>query len=84
MGKKDKLLKALLSQPKDYRWEDLVVVLKMFGYEEQPTGKTGGSRRRFFNESRCPLYFHKPHPTGILKAYQIKQVVEILKKEGLV
>ncbi len=84
MSKKEKLLKTLLSEPKDFRWEDLVVVLKMFGYEEQPTGKTGGSRRKFFNESRNPLYFHKPHPTGILKSYQIKQVLETLKKEELI
>lgn len=84
MGKKDKLLLKLLSQPKDYRWEELVVVLKTFGYTEEPTGKTGGSRRRFTNGDNKAITFHKPHPRGILKGYQIKSVIETLKSEGLI
>lgn len=84
MGKKDKLLNKLLNQPKDYRWEDLVVVLKMFGYAEEPTGKTGGSRRRFTNADNEALTFHKPHPRAILKEYQIKEVVNTLKTKGLI
>ena len=84
MSKKEKLLQEFLNSPKDFRWEDLVIILKMFGYEEQSTGKTGGSRRKFFNDARAPLYFHKPHPSGILKEYQVKKVLETLKKEGLI
>lgn len=84
MSKKEKLLKRLLSNPKDYRWEELVVLLKYFGYEEHPTGKTGGSRRRFTSSSKRALTFHKPHPKGILKPYQVKAVIEKLKSEGLI
>ena len=84
MSKKEKLLKRLLGNPKDYRWEELKVLLAMWGYYEASTGKTGGSRRKFFCEGRSPLYFHKPHPRGILKPYQVKAVIEKLKSEGLI
>ncbi len=84
MSKKEKLLQKLLNNPKDYRWEELTVLLKSVGYEEEPTGKTGGSRRRFTNKDDNALTFHKPHPKGILKGYQIKKVIETLKSEGLI
>ena len=82
--KKEKFLQKLLSNPKDYRWEELTVVLASFGYVEASTGKTGGSRRRFVADNKKVLTFHKPHPKGILKGYQIKSVIETLKAEGLI
>ncbi len=30
------------------------------------------------NEEGVPIYMHKPHPGGIMKGYQLKQVKEIL------
>lgn len=83
MGKKEKLLKKLLSNPKDYRWDELTALLSVWGYYEASPGKTGGSRRKFFCEGRQPLYFHKPHPKGILKQYQVKDVIEKLMQEGI-
>ena len=82
--KKEKLLAKLLNDPKDYRLEELSALLAVWGYYEASTSKTGGSRRKFFCPDRQPLYFHKPHPKGILKGYQIKKVVETLKTEGLI
>lgn len=84
MGKKEKLLQKLLSNPKDFRWEELKAVLGIFGYTEEPTGKTGGSRRRFTCEGKKAITFHKPHPKGILKGYQVKIVLETLKKDELI
>lgn len=34
MSKRDKLLAELLSEPKDFRWDSLVILLKSFGYIE--------------------------------------------------
>lgn len=84
MGKKEKILQRLLNNPKDFRWEELTVLLATWSYYEASNGKTGGSRRKFFCENRNPLYFHKPHPKGILKSYQIKNVIETLKIEELI
>ena len=84
MSKRDKLLAELLSEPKDFRWDSLVILLKSFGYIEQVAGKTGGSRRKFFHAERGTMYFHRPHPSGILKGYQVKLVINTLKSEGLI
>ena len=47
-------------------------------------GKTSGSRVMFVNEEHGCILLHKPHPQKELKAYQIKQLIEILEQEGLI
>ena len=47
-------------------------------------GKTSGSRVMFVNEKHGCILLHKPHPQKELKAYQIKQLIEILEQEGLI
>jgi hypothetical protein len=83
MSKKDKLVKRFLSKPKDITWQELIVMLAGFGYRQQATGKTGGSRARFAHKSLPPIILHKPHPAKILKRYQVEQIIEMLKSEGL-
>ncbi|MEA5509454.1 type II toxin-antitoxin system HicA family toxin [Crocosphaera sp. UHCC 0190] len=83
MTRKEKLIKRLLSKPKDFTWEELTTLLNGFEFEERKTGKTGGSRRTFLNLSGVVISLHKPHPRNILKRYQIEQVIEILQQEGL-
>ncbi len=82
MAQIDKLLKKLLSKPSDFTWDELVKILKHFGYKELKTGKTGGSRRRFANDQKHVINLHKPHPGNILKHYQVKDVVDALKETG--
>jgi HicA toxin of bacterial toxin-antitoxin, len=82
MSRKDKLIQRLLSRPKDFSWDDLLVLLSAFGFEEVSTGKTGGSRRRFVNMDGVVITLHKPHPRNVLKAYQVDQIVDVLTQEG--
>jgi hypothetical protein len=82
MAQIHKLLNKLLSGPADFTWEELIKVLRHFGYYEMKTGKTGGSRRRFANEKKQVINLHKPHPGNILKHYQVKDVVDVLKERG--
>jgi SOS response regulatory protein OraA/RecX len=84
MTRKDKLIKRLLSKPKDFTWDELRTLLAGLEFEEADTGKTGGSRRRFVNPSGVVISLHKPHPHNTLRRYQIEQVIEILEQEGLV
>lgn len=84
MSRQDKLIKRLLSEPKDFTWQELTTLLKALGFTEELRGKTGGSRRRFSNENDVIISLHKPHPANILKQYQIKQIIEILRQEGLI
>jgi hypothetical protein len=82
MSKIQKLIEKLLSNPTDFTWEELFKVLRSFGYEELKKGKTGGSRRKFADNTKHVISLHKPHPTNILKRYQIEDVVKALKERG--
>jgi len=81
MSKIDKLIARLKTIPKDFTWDELVKVLKYYGYEElSKKGKTGGSRRKFVNQEKDIISLHKPHPGNIVKQYALKQVLEKIEK----
>lgn len=79
MSKKEKLVARFLSQPKDFHYDEMVKLLGYFGFEEVKKGKTSGSRVKFENSESITILLHKPHPSGIMKMYQLKQVKEILE-----
>lgn len=81
MGKHEKLLARLKSRPKDFTFQEVATLLAGFGYTLNQSGS--GSRVRFEHEHCAPVLMHKPHPSPVLKPYQIDQVLEILKQEGL-
>ncbi len=83
MGKKDKLLEKLLKMPKDFTFNEMVSLLSYFGYELKQGG-TGSGVKFIKNGSNEVINFHKPHPNGELKKYVLQQVIEKLKKEGLI
>ncbi|GAA5044238.1 hypothetical protein GCM10011506_48060 [Marivirga lumbricoides] len=78
MSKKQKLIDRFLSMPADFHYDEMVKLLGYFGFEEVKIGKTSGSRVKFENSEGVPVMLHKPHPSGIMKKYQMKQVKEIL------
>jgi hypothetical protein len=79
MSRIDKLEQRLQAKPKDFTWDELVRILTHHGFDEIQTGKTAGSRRAFVNLSTEQIIrLHKPHPGNILKAYQIKDVLDML------
>jgi len=82
MSKREKLLKRLLSKPKDFTFDELKTLLSSLGYEENNAGKTSGSAKRFINEKKHIIRLHKPHPSPILKTYVINMLIDELKKEG--
>lgn len=85
MSKKDKLIEKLLNKPSDFRYDEAKILLKKFGYKEDNRRGTSGSRVAFVHsETGHILRFHKPHPENILKRYQIEQLIEELKKQGVI
>lgn len=82
MTKKDRLIERLKGKPKDFTFDELKNVLEHFGFIMCTGGKTGGSRVKFLRGNSV-IILHKPHPRKELLEYQIKQVIEALKKEGL-
>lgn len=79
MSKKEKLIVRLLSRPKDFHYDEAKALLGYFGFVEKNKGKTSGSRVEFVHGNDTVL-LHKPHPTGELKGYQVKQLIETLKE----
>ncbi|MBD1393142.1 type II toxin-antitoxin system HicA family toxin [Mucilaginibacter glaciei] len=82
MSRQEKLVSRLLLVPKDFTWDELCRVVAFYGYEELTGGKTGGSRRRFVDESKNIITLHKPHPSNIVKSYAIREVIAHLKEKG--
>jgi hypothetical protein len=81
MRKHEKLLERLRNRPKDFRWQELTTLLSGFGYEEE---KGSGSRRKFFNpKTGVSISLHQPHSRNELKSYQVKDVLDHLRQEGL-
>ncbi len=78
MSKKDKLIARFLNMPSDFHYDEVVKLLGYFGFDEVKKGKTSGSRVKFMNQEGVPIMLHKPHPTGIMKQYQLKQIKEVL------
>lgn len=79
MSKDEKLIKRLLSKPKDFTYNELRRLLTLLGYSESQSGKTSGSRVAFFHEkTQHVIRLHKPHPNNELKQYQIEQIIEEL------
>jgi predicted RNA binding protein YcfA (HicA-like mRNA interferase family) len=80
MSTLQKDLQRLKSQPKDYRWSELMSLLGRLNYEV----KSGeGSRVNFYHkETNSLITLHRPHPQDILKHYAIKQVIQALQHAG--
>lgn len=82
MSKKDKLINRLLQKPKDFTFDEMEALLSYFGYKLNQAG--AGSGVKFIKEGSSEVInFHKPHPNGVLKRYVLDQVIEKLRKDGL-
>jgi hypothetical protein len=81
MSSHEKLLERFLKFPRDFTWDELKRLLARYGYRQNNKGRTSSSRVKFEKEdSDVYLDLHRPHPKNILKPYQIKDVLEFLKR----
>ena len=78
MTKKEKLIVRFLAMPSDFHYDEAVKLLEYFNFKEVKKGKTSGSRVKFMNPEGIPVMLHKPHPSGLMKHYQLKQIKEVL------
>lgn len=85
MSKKDKLVERLLNRPADFEYDEAKSLLEKFGYREDNRGRTSGSRMAFVNRgTKHIIRLHKPHPGNLLKKYQIEQLIEDLRSQGVI
>ena len=84
MSKIDKLINRLKQKPKDFTYDEAKKLLENFGFYEENKGKTSGSRVSFINDKlNEKIELHKPHPSNILKSYQINIIIKDLKEWGI-
>jgi hypothetical protein len=84
MSKKEKLLKRFLARPRDFTFDELEALLRIFGFSRYEGGRTSGSRVRFVHRLHPPISLHRPHPGNTLKRYQMEQIETYLRAEGLI
>ena len=84
MSRKQKLIDRLYSQPKDFTYDEARTLLGLCGFTEDTKGRTSGSRVMFINKILDKNFrLHKPHPTNVLKDYQMKELCELIKNLGV-
>lgn len=83
MSRQQKRIAKLRAKPspKDFKWADLVSVMRAAGFKEHCEG---GSHYTFQHESGFTFTASKTHPSGILKAYQIRDAKEALRTVGAI
>jgi hypothetical protein len=75
----EKAIERLLSRPTDFTWNELLHLMTALGYELRTSG---GSGRKFIDPTtNAMLFMHELHPTRILKAYQVRVVIQFLRQE---
>ena len=78
MNRKEKLIARFLGMPSDFHYYEVVRLLGYYDFKDVSRGKTSGSRVKFMNSEGVPIMLHKPHPSGTMKQYQLKQIKEVL------
>jgi predicted RNA binding protein YcfA (HicA-like mRNA interferase family) len=80
MSKLEKELKRFKSKPKDFTYNEVKMILNSLGFYEFNKGKTSGSRVIFKSNDGKFIELHKPHPSNILKSYQINYILNKLEE----
>ena len=83
MSKIDKLINRLLQLPTDMKFSEIETLLIHLGYKQKAGSISGGSRIEFY-KGNIKILFHKPHGSNNMKRYQLKTIITILKKEGVI
>ncbi len=85
MTRQDKLKDRFCAtpQPKDFAWDELVRLLGSLDFHLDQAG--GGSHCRFVCQSdpSVVIWTCRPHPTPILKGYQMREIRKFLEEKGL-
>lgn len=79
MTKAGKLLNRFKTAAGPFKWVDLIAVPASLGFKQME----GAGSRVSFTNGTVMIKLHKPHPQKEVKAYAVKQVKEVLKREGL-
>lgn len=80
MSRHEKLKEKLTRLPRNFTYNEMVVLLRGLGYIEEERGRSTGSAVMFYNkELNDKIMFHKPHPRKELKRYILEMIITKLK-----
>jgi hypothetical protein len=84
VSKKLKLLERLfrIPAPADFAWEELVTLMSHHHFKAHPP-LGGGSHYTFQHKDGFTFTMSKTHPSGILKAYQVRNAKDALRSVGV-
>ena len=83
MSKIEKIVLKFKSKPSDFTFDELIKLLRYYGYSLSNKGKTSGSRVIFTNPTHQDICIHRPHKRNYLLQYQINIIEKILNAEKL-
>ena len=82
MSKIEKLKEKLTKSSNGFTFDEMVSLLSYLEYELKQGG-TGSGVKFIRAGSNEVINFHRPHPNGTLKRYILDQVIEKLRKDGI-
>ncbi len=85
MSRHDQTLICIAAKPvpASIKWAKIKSLLLYLGYEQIKTGKTGGSRRKFYHKEKNDLIIcHKPHPEPTVDKGCLSDIVQHLRENG--
>lgn len=83
MSRHQKLITRFLEKPRDFTYDELATLLQGFGYQKVKVGKTSGSQAASYSEEHKNIIrLHRPHPSNVLKRYQLNDVERELRRKG--
>jgi predicted RNA binding protein YcfA (HicA-like mRNA interferase family) len=75
MANVQKLIEKLLSRPTEMRFDELVTILRHYGYEQR-SSSGGTSHRRFVKPGKPPVVF--PEHDGKVWRFYLKEIIVML------
>lgn len=85
MSRHEKLREKLLKFPRNFTYDEMITLLKGYGYIKEERRRSSGSAVMFYNKDlNDKIMFHKPHPGKELKKYILKLTIEKLKNNKMI
>lgn len=85
MSGKDKLIERFCTLPKDFTFDEVLRLMRGFGFELSNKGATSGSRVAFRHSMfGQPYIMHKSHPSGVIKPGALKALYTFLITTGFI
>ena len=73
-----KIRDRLLNNANDITFDEIVTLLRHYGFQLSNKGKTSGSRAMFHRGGKALIYIHKPHPEKELNEACLSDIREVI------